>query len=148
MRIALDEALAAAAEGEVPIGALVVHQGRIIGRGRNARERLQDATAHAEILAITAACAALGSWRLEGCTLYCTLEPCPMCLGACLNARIERVVFGAKEPKAGALGSVCDLSHLPGFNHAVPFVGGILAEESSAILQAFFRARRKPSVQN
>ena len=119
MRMALQEASAASDDGEVPVGAIIVHEGRIIGRGRNACERLQDATAHAEIVAITAASQALGSWRLEACTLYVTLEPCPMCMGACLNARVPRVVYGAFEPKAGACGSVVDLRAPPGYNHRI-----------------------------
>ena len=143
MRVALNEAAKAAEEGEVPVGAVIVHQGRIIGRGRNARERLQDATAHAEILAMTAASQTLGSWRLENCTLYVTLEPCPMCLGASLNARIPRVVYGAKEPKFGACGSVVDLRAPPGFNHQIDAVGGVLADESSRMLVQFFRALRE-----
>lgn len=150
MLAALDEARTAADEGEVPVGAVVVHRGRIIGRGRNARERLQDATAHAEIVAIGAASSALGSWRLEDCTLYVTLEPCPMCMGACLNARVPRVVFGAREPKAGACGSVCDLRAPVGYNHRVEVSDGILATESAALLQGFFRAlrvRRPPPAQ-
>lgn len=142
MRMALDEARLAGEAGEVPIGCVVVHEGRVLGRGRNACERLQDATAHAEILAIGAASQALGSWRLEGCTLYATIEPCPMCLGACLNARVERVVFGATEPKAGACGSVVDLSALPGFNHRVEVAGGVLAEPCGALMKSFFRALR------
>lgn len=143
MRVALNEAAKAAEEGEVPVGAVIVHQGRIIGRGRNARERLQDATAHAEILAMTAASQTLGSWRLENCTLYVTLEPCPMCLGASLNARIPRVVYGAKEPKFGACGSVVDLRAPPGFNHQIDAVGGMLGDESSRMLVQFFRALRE-----
>lgn len=139
---ALQEAQRAAEEGEVPIGAVVVHEGRVIGRGRNARERLQDPTAHAEILAITAAAQTLGSWRLEGCTLYCTVEPCPMCMGACLNGRIERVVFGAREPKAGACGSVVDLAAPPGFNHRISVTGGVGTERAAWILKEFFAALR------
>ncbi len=143
MRVALHEAQAAGAEGEVPVGAVVVYDGRIIGRGRNACERLRDATAHAEMLALTAASQALGAWRLEDCTLYVTLEPCPMCMGACLNARVPRVVFGASEPKAGACGSVVDLRAPPGFNHRVDVCGGVLAEASSTLLKEFFRALRE-----
>jgi tRNA(adenine34) deaminase len=142
MRSALAEAEAAASEGEVPVGAVIVHQGRIIGRGRNARERLGDPTAHAEMVAITAAASAIGDWRLEDCILYVTLEPCPMCMGACLNARIPRVVYGAREPKAGACGSILDLRAPPGFNHRVAVAGGILAEPCAEILVRFFRARR------
>jgi tRNA(adenine34) deaminase len=143
MRIALGEAQAAADEGEVPVGAVVVCDGRVVGRGRNARERLQDATAHAEILAITAASQTLGSWRLEDCTLYVTLEPCPMCMGACLNARVKRVVYGALEPKFGACGSVVDLRAPAGFNHRMDVAGGMFADESSRLLVNFFRALRK-----
>ncbi|MCS6970501.1 MAG: tRNA adenosine(34) deaminase TadA [Planctomycetota bacterium] len=142
MRAALQEAEAAARDGEVPVGCVIVAQGRLLGRGRNARERLKDPTAHAELLAITAAAGALGDWRLNGCTLYVTLEPCPMCIGACLNARLDRVVYGAREPKAGACGSVVDLSAPPGYNHRLLVRGGVLAEESAALLTAFFRARR------
>jgi tRNA(adenine34) deaminase len=143
MRLALQEARGAGADGEVPVGALVVFGGRIIGRGRNACERLQDATAHAEIIAISAASQSLGSWRLEECTLYVTLEPCPMCMGACLNARVKRVVYGALEPKAGACGSVVDLRAPEGYNHALETSGGVLAGESSTLLRDFFRALRE-----
>jgi tRNA(adenine34) deaminase len=143
MRLAMREAQLAGEAGEVPVGALVVCDGRVVGRGRNACERLQDATAHAEMIAITAASQAVGSWRLEDCTLYVTLEPCPMCLGACLNARVRRVVYGAREPKAGACGSVVDLRAPPGFNHRLDVAGGILAEESGELLKGFFRALRE-----
>jgi tRNA(adenine34) deaminase len=143
MRMALQEASEAAEDGEVPVGAVIVHEGRIIGRGRNACERLQDATAHAEIVAITAASQALGSWRLEACTLYVTLEPCPMCMGACLNARVPRVVYGAFEPKAGACGSVVDLRAPPGYNHRIEATSGVLGGESAMLLKSFFRALRE-----
>ena len=143
MLVALNEARLAATEGEVPVGAVVVHHNRILGRGRNACERMQDATAHAEMVAITAASAAMGSWRLEDCTLYVTLEPCPMCLGACLNARIPRVVYGALEPKCGACGSVVDLRAPAGYNHRIDTTGGILAGECSQALKDFFRALRE-----
>lgn len=142
MRLALAEAEAAARDGEVPVGAVVVHGGRIIGRGRNARERLHDPTAHAEMVAITAAAAAIGDWRLEDCALYVTLEPCPMCMGACLNARIPRLVYAAREPKAGACGSVVDLRAPPGFNHRIDVAGGVLAEPCADLLVRFFRSRR------
>jgi tRNA(adenine34) deaminase len=142
MRAALAEAEAAAAEGEVPVGAIVVHNGRAIGKGRNARERLGDPTAHAEMVAITAAAAAIGDWRLENCTIYVTLEPCPMCMGACLNARIPRVVYGAREPKAGACGSVVDLRAPPGFNHRVLVTGNVLEQVCADLLVRFFRSRR------
>lgn len=143
MRLALNEATLAGDVGEVPVGAVVVCDGRVIGRGRNACERLNDATAHAEMIAITAASQALGTWRLEDCTLYVTLEPCPMCMGACLNARVKRVVYGAFEPKAGACGSVVDLRALSGFNHAVEATSGVLGAESGALLTSFFRALRE-----
>lgn len=143
MRLALAEAEAAAAEGEVPVGCLVVCDGRIIGRGRNARERTGDATAHAEILAIGAACQSIGGWRLEACTLYVTLEPCPMCMGACLNARVPRVVYGAREPKAGACGSIVDLRAPAGYNHRIEVAGGILEPACAGVLVSFFRQRRQ-----
>lgn len=143
MRIALHEAKLAGDEGEVPVGAVVVCDGRIIGRGRNACERLNDATAHAEMIAITAASQALGTWRLEDCTLYVTLEPCPMCMGACLNARVKRLVYGAFEPKAGACGSVVDLRAPPRYNHTIDATSGVLGQESSDLLKAFFRALRE-----
>jgi tRNA(adenine34) deaminase len=143
MRLALREANAAATEGEVPVGAVVVHDGRVIGRGHNGCERLKDATAHAEMIAITAASQALQAWRLEACTLYVTLEPCPMCMGACLNARIPRVVYGAFEPKAGACGSVVDLRAPTGYNHHIDVTSGVLGSDSSALLKSFFRALRE-----
>lgn len=142
MQHALIEAGKAAEEGEVPVGAVVVHNSRIIGRGRNACERLQDATAHAEMLAITAAASTLGTWRLEDCELYVTLEPCPMCVGASLNARVKHIYYGAKEPKAGACGSVVNLADIETYNHKLIVEGGILAEESSALLKAFFKQIR------
>jgi tRNA(adenine34) deaminase len=143
MRQALREARLAGDAGEVPIGAVVVHQGRVVGRGRNSTIALQDPTAHAEMLAITAAASALQSWRLEDCTLYVTLEPCPMCAGACLNARVPRVVYGAPEPKFGALGSVVDLRAPTGYNHKLEASGGVLAAESADLLRGFFRAVRE-----
>lgn len=143
MRQAVREAQQAGELGEVPIGAVVVHQGRIIGRGQNRTIALQDPTAHAEMLAITAAASALHSWRLEDCTLYVTLEPCPMCAGACLNARLPRVVYGAPEPKFGAFGSVVDLRAPPGYNHRLEACGGVLAADSAELLRAFFRAVRE-----
>jgi tRNA(adenine34) deaminase len=142
MEVALQEARLAGAAGEVPVGAVVVQGDRIIGKGRNACERLQDATAHAEMVAITAASQTLGTWRLEDCTLYVTLEPCPMCMGAALNARIPTVVFAATEPKCGACGSVVDLAAPPGYNHRITVTGGVLAETSAQLLKAFFRALR------
>ena len=142
MRLALAEAQAAGAEGEVPVGAIIVCDGRIVGRGRNACERLQDATAHAEILAISAASQSLGTWRLEDCTLYVTLEPCAMCAGAILHARVARLVYGAPDPKAGACGSVLSVMNHPQLNHKVEVTSGLLAEECGSLLTNFFRARR------
>jgi tRNA(adenine34) deaminase len=143
MRMALHEAELAGSEGEVPVGAVVVHEGRVVGRGRNACERLQDPTAHAEMLAITAAASTLGSWRLEECQLFVTLEPCPMCMGAALNARIAEVIYAAPEPKSGACGSCVDLSSPPGFNHAITVQVGPFAAEASQLLKDFFRRRRE-----
>lgn len=128
---------------DVPVGALVVHDGRVIGRGCNQREKLADPTAHAEMLAITAAASHLGSWRLEGCTLYVTLEPCVMCAGALVLARVQRLVFGAADPKAGACGSLFEISSDPRLNHRVQTVGGVLAEPCAELLRAFFRRRRE-----
>jgi tRNA(adenine34) deaminase len=143
MRRALLEAEAAAAEGEVPVGCVVVHEGRLIGRGHNRVESLQDPTAHAEILALTAAAATLGSWRLPGAKAYVTVEPCVMCIGALHLARIETVFFGPHEPKFGACGSVVDIPRLGGLNHRVRIVGGILEDECAALLKDFFRKRRR-----
>ena len=143
MRIALDLARAAAAEGEVPVGALVIDKdGQIIGTGANRREADQDPIAHAEILAIANAANRVGFWRLEDTTLFVTLEPCPMCAGAILNARIPRVVFGAVDPKAGAVQSLYTLLDDERLNHRCEVEGGILAEECSEILSSFFRNLR------
>lgn len=142
IRQALAEAKLAEEVDDVPIGAVVVHQGRIIGRGHNQREQLQDPTAHAEMIALTAASAGLGSWRLEGCTLYVTLEPCVMCAGAIVLARIERLVFGADDPKAGACGSVYNVVDDERLNHRVGVDRGILADECSKLLSDFFAKQR------
>ncbi|HPU58587.1 MAG TPA: nucleoside deaminase [Candidatus Avimonas sp.] len=142
MRQALQLAMEAAAEGEVPVGAVIVRYGEGIGRGRNRRELSKNALAHAEIEAINDACNRLGGWRLFDCELYVTLEPCPMCAGAIINARIDRVFFGAKDPKAGCCGSVTDLFSLP-FNHRPTFEGGILEDECAGILREFFSNLRK-----
>lgn len=141
MRLALTLAEEAAAEGEVPVGAVVVRDGQVLGTGRNRREMLGNALAHAELEAIHAACRKLGGWQLVGCTLYVTLEPCPMCAGAIINSRIERVVQGALNPKAGSCGSVVDLFALP-YNHHPETVTGVLGEECSAILKRFFKKLR------
>jgi tRNA(adenine34) deaminase len=142
MRQAIGLAREAAAEGEVPVGALVVRGGAVVGRGRNRRETGRNALSHAELEAIGSACAALGGWRLPGCDLYVTLEPCPMCAGAAINARIRRVVFGAHDPKAGSCGSIVDLFQLP-YNHRPEAVGGVLEEECASLLTDFFRRLRE-----
>jgi tRNA(adenine34) deaminase len=142
MELALDEARAAAAAGEVPVGAVVVRGGAIIARAANRTVRDQDPTAHAESLAVRAASAAIGSWRLTGCTLYVTLEPCAMCAGALVLARVDRVVFGAWDDKAGMGGSVGDILRHPRLNHQPAVLGGVAADESSALLRDFFALRR------
>ena len=142
MALALELAREAAAAGEVPVGCVVVSpDGEVIGRGRNLREETGDACAHAEVLAIREACARLGTWRLEGCTLYVTLEPCPMCAGAILQARIPRVVYGARDSKYGACGSVCDLFSMD-FHHHPQLEGGLMEEESARLLRQFFQDLR------
>jgi len=142
MRQALTEAQAADAEDEVPVGAVVLHQGRIVARGHNQCRRLTDPTAHAEMVALTAAAAFLGDWRLNGCTLYVTLEPCAMCAGAMVLARIDRLVFGPEDPKAGACGSLYTITTDPRSNHQVAVTRGVLEDECSLILQEFFRRQR------
>ncbi|MGD9897007.1 MAG: nucleoside deaminase [Candidatus Methylacidiphilaceae bacterium] len=146
MDAALEEARRSGAEGEVPIGALVVSGGTIVGRGANQVERLRDALAHAEMRAIQAAQDRIGDWRLEGCTLYVTKEPCPMCAGAALQTRISRIVYGVADPRLGAVESRWRL--LEGTNRQVTVLGGMLAEESLSLLQSFFAEvrRRKKSV--
>ncbi len=142
MRLALAEARAALAHDDVPVGAVAVLDGRVVGRAHNQRELLRDPTAHAELLAITQAAEALGRWRLTGVTLYATLEPCAMCAGAMVLARIDRLVFGARDPKAGAAGSLYDILGDRRLNHRVPWEQGLLAEESAALLVEFFRNQR------
>ncbi len=142
MRLALDEARAAAAEDEVPVGAIVVASGRVIASAHNQREQLADPTAHAEMIALTQASSQLGSWRLEGCTLYVTLEPCPMCAGAIVQARVPVVIWGAPDPKAGAVESLYKLFEDPRLNHRVEHTGRVLATECGAILSDFFRGKR------
>ena len=141
MGLALDLAKQAAALGEVPVGAVVVRGGEVVGRGYNRRESGKNALAHAELAAIDEACRTLGGWRLWQCDLYVTLEPCPMCTGAIINSRIVRVVYGASDPKAGCCGSVIDLTALP-FNHKPQLVGGVRAEECAALLSNFFKSLR------
>jgi len=143
MRAALREAAAAGEADEVPVGCVIVHEGTIIGRGHNQVEGLQDATAHAEILAIGAASNALQSWRLAECTLYVTLEPCAMCAGAMVLARVGRLVYGAADPKAGACGSVLDVIHEERLNHRVEATAGVLASECGEVLKAFFARKRR-----
>jgi tRNA(adenine34) deaminase len=142
----MQEAVRLAAEAlesdDVPVGALVVKGGRVIGRGWNQREHLQDPTAHAEMLALTAAAQAVGHWRLEGCTLYATLEPCPMCAGAIVLARVPRVVFGAYDEKAGACETLYRITTDPRLNHRAETLGGVLAEPCAELLRAFFRRKR------
>ncbi|HEY2630431.1 MAG TPA: tRNA adenosine(34) deaminase TadA [Usitatibacter sp.] len=142
MREALALAARAAAAGEVPVGAVVVKDGAIIGRGYNRPISSSDPTAHAEIVAMREAATALGNYRLPGCELYVTLEPCAMCVGAMVHARIGRIVFGARDPKTGACGSIVDLPALTTFNHHGTFEGGVLGEECGAVLRDFFAARR------
>jgi tRNA(adenine34) deaminase len=142
MKAALAEARLAAEAGEVPIGAVVVHEGEIVGRGQNRVLRDLDPTAHAEIVALRAAAEVLGNYRLNGCTLYATLEPCAMCAGAMIHARLERLVFAASDPKAGAAGSVLAVLNHPQLNHQMAVEQGILAEESAELLRGFFRERR------
>lgn len=142
MQAALEEARRAEADGEVPVGAVVVHEGRIIARGRNRTETLPDPTAHAEVLALREAAARLGSWRLPGCSLYVTLEPCAMCAGALVLSRIDQLVYGADDPKAGMCGSLGNVVQDPRLNHRVEVERGVLAEECGDLLRAFFRRRR------
>ena len=142
MRLALTEAEAALEQGDVPVGAVVVHDGRVIGRGSNQRELLNDPTAHAEMIALTAAAAHLGSWRLEDCTLYVTLEPCAMCAGAIVLARLPRLVFGATDPKAGACVSLFQIPTDPRLNHRVVVAEPVLVEDCASILREFFAMKR------
>lgn len=145
MRQALREAERAAEAGEVPVGAVVVKDGVLIGRGRNAVERLRDPTAHAEMIAVSAACETLGSKHLEGATLYVTLEPCPMCAGALVLARLARLVFGAFDEKLGAASTLYAIPQDPRLNHQLEVVSGVEAEASAELLRAFFRQRRAAS---
>jgi tRNA(adenine34) deaminase len=142
MQAALDEARAAEAAGEVPIGAVVVRDGAIIARGQNRVLRDKDPTAHAEVIAVRAAAEAIGNYRLSGCTLVATLEPCAMCAGALIHARVDRLVYGAADPKAGAAGSVLSVVNHPALNHQMTVQGGVMAEESASLLRGFFQQRR------
>lgn len=142
MREALEQARAAASHGDVPVGAVVVREGRVIARAHNERELRGDPTAHAEVLALRAAADAVGGWRLDGCTMYVTLEPCVMCAGAMQLSRIDRVVFGAPDPKGGATGTLYNVAADPRLNHEVDVTHGVLAEESSRLLSDFFALHR------
>jgi tRNA(adenine34) deaminase len=142
MTLALDEAAEALRHDDVPVGALVLRDGEVIARRHNERELAGDPTAHAEILALRDAATVVGSWRLDGLTLVVTLEPCPMCAGAAVGARIERIVFGAADPKAGACGSLYNLGADPRLNHEIDVVAGVRAGEAADLLTAFFAARR------
>lgn len=141
MHLAMLEAEEAAKRGEIPVGAVIVHDGKIIAAAGNGRERDRSAIAHAELTAIAEACRILGGWRLVGCELYVTLEPCPMCAGAIVNARIPRVVYGATDPKAGAMGGLFDMNTQP-LNHHPEIVSGVLGEECADLLCSFFKERR------
>ncbi len=142
MRAALAEAKVAGEEGEVPVGCVVVRDSSVVGRGRNQTERLRDPTAHAEVLALGAAASALGNWRLSGTTVYVTIEPCLMCTGALVLARPERVVFGARDPKFGCLGSRYDVAKDNRFNHQFGVTEGVLADEAVSLMRRFFQKRR------
>jgi tRNA(adenine34) deaminase len=143
---ALELARQAGREGEVPVGAVVVQGGRVVATGANLREAGADPTAHAEVVALRAAAAATGTWRLEGATLYVTLEPCPMCAGALVQARVARLVFAAADPKAGACGSLYNLCSDPRLNHEVEVTSGLLADEASLLLSRWFAPRRASGV--
>lgn len=143
MEAALAQADLAMARGEVPVGAVVAKDGRVISAAHNLRETIQDFTAHAELIAMRRAAEALGSWRLVDCTVYVTLEPCPMCAGAMVNARIARCVFGAYDPKGGFVGTLGDLSSHPGLNHRFEVTGGVLEDAAAERLKRFFRALRR-----
>jgi len=143
MRMALEQAQAAAGAGDVPVGAVAVWRGELIGAGRNRKEEWGDPTAHAEMLALRQAAQTRGSWRLSEVTLYCTLEPCAMCAGAIIQARIPRLVYGVADPKTGAVGSVVDLLHTPFLNHRVEVVAGVLADEIEELMARFFRGLRE-----
>lgn len=148
MRVAIDAAHIAEENGDVPIGAVIVKDGQIIGKGYNQREQLQDPTAHAEMIALTAAATAVESWRLDGCTIYVTLEPCPMCAGALVLARIDRLVYGCDDPKTGAVKSLYNIVTDERLNHSLEVTSGVLADYCSELLQKFFVRRRKENKNN
>ena len=142
MRLALDEARLALEKGEIPVGAVAVYQDQVIARGHNCKESQRDPTGHAEMIALRQAALARGGWRLLGVTLYCTMEPCPMCAGAMIQARLPRLVYGVDDPKAGAAGSIVNLLHHPRLNHHVQFTRGVMAAEIDAMLDDFFSGLR------
>jgi tRNA(adenine34) deaminase len=141
--MALAEARAAIPEGEVPVGCVIVRGEKVLARAHNLRESLNDPTAHAEMIAYTQAGSALGTWHLDGTTVYCTVEPCCMCAGAAVNARVTRIVYGIADPKSGGCGSVFDIADHEGLNHRCQVTGGVLEQECLELLQGFFRARRR-----
>lgn len=143
MRLALVEALKAQTKQEVPVGAILIKAGKVVARAHNKRETTQIATAHAELLVIEKACAKLKTWRLEGCVLYVTLEPCAMCTGAALLARVDGIVYGASDPKGGCMGSVMDLTQIKAFNHKPWVISGVLESECGTLLTTFFKNKRK-----
>jgi len=143
MREAIAEAEAAYRRGEVPVGAVAVHDGRVIARGHNRKEEWADPTAHAEMTVLRQAAQALGGWRLAGVTLYCTMEPCPMCAGAMVLARLPRLVYAVQDPKSGAAGSVLDVVRSPGLNHQVQVTKGVLADDVKELLELFFKGLRQ-----
>jgi tRNA(adenine34) deaminase len=142
MKVAIDQAFIAEENGDVPIGCVIVYEGRIVAKAYNQREQLRDPTAHAEIIALTQAAEAVGSWRLYGCTVFVTLEPCPMCAGALVLARVDRLVYGCDDPKTGAVKSLYTIVQDPRLNHRVEVTSGVMAESCTAQLQEFFRRRR------
>jgi tRNA(adenine34) deaminase len=148
MRMAIDQAYIAEENGDVPIGCVIVYEDRVIARAYNQREQLNDPTAHAEIVALTQAADYLGNWRLHGCTIYVTLEPCPMCAGALVLARLDRLVYGTDDPKTGAVRSLYNIVQDPRLNHRLDVTSGILADDCRAQLQAFFHRRRKENIES
>jgi tRNA(adenine34) deaminase len=147
MKLAIEQAQIAEENGDVPIGAIIVFQNQTIGKAYNQREQLKDPTAHAEIIALTQAAAFLESWRLHDCTIYVTLEPCPMCAGALVLARLDRLVYGCDDPKAGACGSLYNIVQDDRLNHRLEITSGVLADECSKLLQDFFQQRRSENAQ-
>ena len=143
MRMAIDQAFIAEENGDVPIGCVIVHQGRVIGKGYNQREQLNDPTAHAEIIALTQAAAYIGNWRLHDCTIYVTLEPCPMCAGALVLARMDRLVYGTEDPKTGSCGSIYNIVQDDRLNHRLEITKGVMQDDCRDQLQMFFKRRRQ-----